>query len=104
VIPDEVAKRVAALQELEILAVTTDIRATAQMLLARKALPARAQSDAIHLACASHENVDILVTWNMRHLANPMILPRVRDIMLESGLHLPEICTPQVLLGSHHGK
>jgi hypothetical protein len=68
-------------------------------LLAEKILPPAAASDAIHAALASLSQVNILLTWNCRHLANPHLLRRLRELMARRGLTLPEICTPIELAG-----
>ena len=39
-----------------------------------------------------------LVTWNFKHIANPFIRNRLREVVLDSGFMLPVICTPEELL------
>ncbi|MCL4178843.1 MAG: hypothetical protein KJ072_14015 [Verrucomicrobia bacterium] len=56
--------------------------------------PSQAVSDAIHAAVASTERIEILLTWNCRHLANPAILRCLRAYMSARGFLLPEVCTP----------
>ncbi len=45
-------------------------------------------------AVATLNRVDVLVTWNCRHLANPHLLRGLRAFMAARELELPEICTP----------
>jgi hypothetical protein len=89
-----------ALNDVPVLAVNDEVMDIAQGLLRAGPLPAKALPDAIHAAVASVQAIDILLTWNCRHLANPHILRRVREFMQESGLALPEICTPIEIMGS----
>ena len=68
-------------------------------LLATRVLPARAQTDAAHLAIAATAKVDYLLTWNCKHLANAQILRRLEVEALRLGWKLPKVCTPTELMG-----
>ncbi len=92
-------RRVEALAGLTVLAVADSARDLARAILADQILPPAAASDAIHAVVASQHRVDILLTWNCRHLANPHLLGRVRKFMAGHGLVLPEVCTPIELAG-----
>jgi hypothetical protein len=43
--------------------------------------------------------LDILLTWNCRHIANAAIVGRLRRLVETQGHTLPEIYTPEELLG-----
>ena len=62
-------------------------------------LPERATRDAIHIAVASVHCIDILLTWNCRHIANATIMKEIRKIVAESGHELSTLCTPEELVG-----
>jgi len=62
-------------------------------------LPPAAETDALHLAIASHYEIDYLLTWNMRHLANGRIQRDVARFSKERGVCIPVICTPEELAG-----
>jgi hypothetical protein len=66
----------------------------AKELVQEQLLPPAAVSDALHAAVASLHQVDYLLTWNCRHLANPHLQKRLRTFMAGYKLVLPEICTP----------
>jgi len=87
-------RRAAALADLTVLMVDDAARDLAHELLAAKILPPAASSDAIHAVVASLRSVNILLTWNCRHLANPHLLGKLRGFVGRRGLTLPEICTP----------
>ncbi len=91
-------RRVEALSGLTVLAVNEAARGLARELLAAKILPPAAASDAIHAVVASQSHINILLTWNCRHLANPHLLGKLREFMAGHGLVLPEICTPTELV------
>jgi hypothetical protein len=92
-------RRAEALQGLMVLMVDDAARDLARGLLAEKVFPPAATSDAIHAVVASLRNVNILLTWNCRHLANPHLLGKLREFVGRHGLTLPEICTPIELMG-----
>lgn len=95
----EVAKRRNILAQLKILSFTNEAERIMAALLATRALPAKAQADAAHLAIASAASADYLLTWNCRHLANAQILTRLELEARRSGWKLPRVCTPLELMG-----
>ena len=58
-------------------------------------LPVVAGRDAFHLAAAGVHEMDFLLTWNCKHIANPFIADRLRTCFSGLGVHLPVICTPE---------
>ena len=63
------------------------------------AIPKRAVRDAAHIAVAAVNDIDYLLTWNCRHLANAQIIRRVSVICNTRGYSMPVICTPEELMG-----
>jgi hypothetical protein len=92
-------RRAEALDGLTVLKVEDSARKLARAIVAEKILPPAAVSDAVHAVVASQHQVNILLTWNCRHLANPHSLGKLREFMARHGLVLPEICTPIELVG-----
>ena len=92
-------RRIEALAGLTILKVDEPARRLAQAILDERLLPSVASSDAIHAVVAAQNGVNILLTWNCRHLANPHLLAKLRTFMTARGLVLPEVCTPIELMG-----
>ena len=90
--------RLALLDRTTQLEITDDVGLVAQKLLACGLIPDNAASDAIHIAVASVHSMDYLVTWNFKHIANPFIREHLREIIRESGFHLPVLCSPDELL------
>ena len=85
--------------ELSVLQLTPEAEGLTRALLATGALPARAQTDAAHLAIAAAAQADYLLTWNCRHLANAQILRRLEAEAKRAGWKLPKVCTPPELMG-----
>ena len=63
--------RLALLDGINIFDPTVEIVHIAQVYMEKLIMPQEPQGDAFHLAIASFYNVDILLTWNCTHLANP---------------------------------
>ena len=92
-------RRAEALAGLTVLKVEDSARELARAILANRLLPPAATSDAIHAVVAAENRVNILLTWNCRHLANPHLLAKLRAFMAARGLFLPEVCTPIEIVG-----
>jgi len=67
-------------------------------LIAEGAVPAVAETDALHIAVAAVHGMNFIVTWNFRHIANATMVPLIRDVCQRHGWPCPEICTPEQLL------
>ena len=96
---DAAARRLEALDGIAMLPITEATVTLADALILRRALPAGAQNDAIHIAVSAVHGVDYLLTWNFRHLANAETRPLVREVCEQLGYSSPEICTPSELVG-----
>jgi hypothetical protein len=94
----EVEQRLSHLPGITLLAFSPEAVALAKALLKRKALPAKAENDALHVALAAVNRMDFLLTWNCRHLANASLRVLIERICKNSGYRCPIICTPEELL------
>ena len=74
----------------------------AETLLALGIVPKKAADDVLHIAIATAHGMDFLLTWNCRHIANPVIQARIAAHLESIGLLLPFICTPEELLGEEN--
>jgi predicted nucleic acid-binding protein len=77
------------------------IAKTATDLVRIHALPPKALNDALHVAVCAHHRIDFLLTWNCTHIANPHILRLVRRHFERINLWMPEVTTPESLLGGN---
>lgn len=93
----EVAKRLSALAEMALLDITDEAAVLANELLRKRILPAKAASDAIHIAVATVHKVDYLLTWNCKHIANAHVRKMVGRIFRAASYEPPVICTPEEL-------
>jgi hypothetical protein len=90
--------RMTLLENMSVLEITDDVSALTKNLLSSQLVPAKAASDAIHIAVASVHAIDFLVTWNIKHIANAHIRARLRTSVAAFGASLPVICNPDELL------
>ncbi|NCA88109.1 MAG: hypothetical protein EOM92_04095 [Gammaproteobacteria bacterium] len=97
--PVAAQKRLAALKGIPVLAVTQDMIQLTEALIEQAIIPAKAIEDALHIAISTLHHVDFLLTWNCRHIANPVIQEKIAVHLEQLGLFLPIICTPEELLG-----
>ena len=96
--PTQAAERLRALDGIALLDITPDVARIAGELLSRAVLPPKARLDAFHIATVAFHEVDYLLTWNCKHIANARILPRIRDTLEHLNLPVPEICTPEEMV------
>lgn len=93
------AKRLAILRDLPELTTTPDAERLAMDLVGAGLLPEQAGADAMHLAVATVHKMDVLLTWNCRHLANGKKLGQIGRFVRTRNYELPTVCTPDELVG-----
>lgn len=79
------------------LRVDPEVLAVARRYIDERLVPADIAGDAAHLAAACVHEMDFLLTWNIRHLANPNKLDHLTIINRRLGLLTPVIVTPEML-------
>lgn len=84
---------------MSLLLITEQALDIAESLVRQGIVPPKAVEDALHIAVATVNGVDDLLTWNCWHIANPEIQRGIAAYLEEVGLFLPFICTPEELLG-----
>ncbi|HAS83967.1 MAG TPA: hypothetical protein DCS43_15130 [Verrucomicrobia bacterium] len=61
-------------------------------------IPEKARNDALHLAVATLNGMDYLVSWNCSHIASARVRGIVESVNLTNGYATPIICTPEELM------
>ena len=97
--PTFAKNRLEVVASLPRLLVTDEATTLARNILSKGFLPQKAFPDALHIAIATVHQIEYLLTWNCKHIANVEVLPRIADLCEDLGLPLPIICTPEELLG-----
>jgi len=91
------AEALAVIEPLRRLEVDEEVIGIAKRYVREYLVPADLAGDAIHLALASAREIDFLLTWNIRHLANPNKFDHLTVINRRLGLLTPRIVTPEML-------
>lgn len=96
--PEAAERRRAAVDGIAVLAATEEGRSIEKALMAKCDLPARVATDVAHVALASAQAVDYLLTLNCSHIANAHLARRFRAVIEEMGYQMPVLCTPQEIM------
>ena len=86
------------IQSYKILKTTPKIKFLAQAYVATKIIPKEYINDALLIATASVNNLDILISWNFKHMVNLRVKSKVNAINILYNLSPIEILTPGELL------
>ena len=96
--PDQAQIRLAAIKPFSMLDIDDEARSLAEKIVVRRAIPAEYPEDALHIAVAAVNGIEVIITWNFAHLNNPFTRKMVRQIVEGEGYECPEICSPEELL------
>jgi hypothetical protein len=92
--PERAAPRLAMLHGLRNLTITTAVRHVVDEYLRHRLMPRVAEEDAYHVALASTNNIDYVLTWNCRHIANANKATHLHVLNTRLGLPVPKLVTP----------
>lgn len=92
------AARLACLEGLAILPLDDDAKSLAAELLARRALPEKAYADALHIGIAASHGVEVIASWNFRHIASVWARSRIESALADLGFGACRIATPEELV------
>lgn len=95
--PSAAQRRLAWLEEIPQLPITTNTEPLATSLVKLLRLPPKAVLDAFHLSLCILHQIDYLLTWNCTHLANPVLQKELVEYCRYHDLYIPIICTPEDL-------
>lgn len=91
------SRRLHAIATLPVLPVTQDVITLSKEYTARLPVPRTAEADMIHLAVATLNGMNYLLTWNCKHIANAFVIESLARVNHGLGLDTPIICTPEEL-------
>lgn len=87
-------QRIDFVSTLNLLEVSDEVIEIATIYIDRLVMPRNGAGDALHLALASFYSMDVLLTWNCKHLANPNKFGHIDRVNNELGLITPLLTTP----------
>jgi len=97
--PIAAQRRLDALQELPVLSSTDIVETLALEIRKYGTLPEKATLDSLHLAVAVSHQIEYLLTWNLKHLANAILRNKIYQFLSENNHSICIISTPNELLG-----
>ncbi len=96
--PVAAARRMELVKELAVLDVPKEADSLVEIYQRQFNLPQRAKADMVHIAVAVLYELDYVVTWNCKHIANWQILRRLMEVNHSLGRFTPLLYTPAEFL------
>jgi len=96
--PEQARVRLGIVKPLAMLDTDDAARELAERMVSCGSVPKAHPEDALHLAIAAINGMDVFLTWNFAHLNNPFTREKVRRVVEDGGYRCPEICSPDELL------
>ena len=85
----------------EYVEMTAEVAALAERYIDARAIGSVNRIDARHIALATVSHVDVLVSWNFKHIVNIWRIQAYNSVNLKEGYPTLEIRTPEEVI--HHG-
>jgi predicted nucleic acid-binding protein len=79
---------------------TMESIALAEQYVKAEIIPSRYRDDALHIAIAVVENIDVVVSWNMTHIVRLKTRIEVNGLNKLNGYKEIEFCTPEEVIGN----
>lgn len=92
-------RRLAIIAGIPSLAVSDSAVALAEKLIESGAIPIGSEDDALHIAIASTQGADYLLTWNFKHINNAETKHHITRVIESAGYVCPQLCSPEELGG-----
>ncbi|OHD62857.1 MAG: hypothetical protein A2096_14170 [Spirochaetes bacterium GWF1_41_5] len=99
--PPEVKNKIQSLKNLIIINITDDIIELAKLYLKRAIITEKYFDDALHIATATINKIDVLVSWNFRHIVNLQKIHLFNSVNIAENYSALEIRTPMELLNDN---
>jgi len=98
--PNAALLRMQATAGIPIVPITDDAEALAQILLSKGVVPKHSFVDAMHIALATLNGADFVLTWNFKHINNIETKDKIAKVISGLGYDCPRLCSPEDLLGA----
>ena len=97
--PDAAALRTKKAEGIESLGSSDEAENLTRILLDKGTIPAGSEEDAAHIAIASAQGMDYLLTWNFKHINNAERKADIIRVVASCGFNCPALCSPEELGG-----
>lgn len=92
-------KRLSEISGMPIIPITAEAENLASILIEEGPIPDKNPEDALHIAIATVNGIDYLLTWNFAHINNAQMKLRIISVVESNDYQCPIICSPEELLG-----
>jgi len=96
---DAAEKRLVAISKMPVLPISDEAEGLASLLIRNGPIPEQYLEDALHIALATVNGMDYLLTWNFSHINNAQMKAKIISVVEAEGYKCPTICSPEELLG-----
>ena len=91
--------RLDALAGMPVLQITDEAESLAVAMIKAGSIPQENSEDALHIALATVNGMDFLITWNFTHINNAIMKKAIIRVIEDYGYECPVICSPDELIG-----
>ena len=96
--PIAAQRRLDVLTDLTVLDMSPEANLLAQNLVNAGAVPQALGPDAQHIAIATVNNIEYLISWNYKHIVNETKRQLINQVCRDSGFQPTTVCTPTELI------
>lgn len=96
--PDYIKQKLYNLKLLEILDINPEINVLADKYLNDKIVSKKYKYDCLHIAYATFYKIDVLVSWNFKHIVNLDKIHKFNAVNLKENYNILEIRTPREVI------
>ena len=99
--PEDVSRVIGQVppEHIEVLSLSPEAEELAAAYIAEGVIGPRMRADALHIALATVARVDVLVSWNFKHVVNLKRIHAFNAVNLKNGYPILEIRTPKEVPG-----
>lgn len=90
--------RVTSKKTIEIIEITKEVNQLAEMYIQEKVVGETSMDDCRHIACATINKVDYLVSWNFKHIVNVFRIRGYNAINIKNGYIPLDIRSPKDII------
>ncbi len=92
-------KRLSIISDMPALGINEETEKLALRLIKDGPIPEKYPEDALHIAIATVNGMDYLLTWNFSHINNAQMKAKITSVIESHGYQYPIICSPEEILG-----
>ena len=97
--PSAVRQKLEELKDIKVITVTKEMKTLAKKYVEEKIVTPKYADDALHIAISTIIKVDVLVSWNFKHIVNLNKIHEFNLVNKREGYNILEIRTPREVVG-----